>query len=211
MRRTIWVTALLVFCPLLGFGQDSLASWENLKSLRVGQKIEVTDRSMNKVKARFRGLSGDGMTIDIKHKKNFALERDRIVMVSVPTPWFKRALSGLLIGAILSTEALAEIEHEKRDFKDCDDDRGDRISARSAAYLVGASAGVGGLAAAFSGGSGKVIYFHNAAHSESSPFPESDLQFEKPFWPEYEEVFAPLRTKEKRGNNDVQHDPAKPD
>lgn len=203
MRKAIYVTVLLLWAPGFGLAQDSVGSWENLQDLRTGQKIEVVDSSLKKVKGRFRGFTQDGMSLQLKHNKQLALQRDQVLMVRVHSSWGARLLFGLLAGALIGAEAWLEADRDKRGRTECSDEGERGLSARSAGYVAGAGAGVVGLAAAFSGDSGRVIYFHNPAPPHYEAPIESHIYYENAGKPEGGNVFVPagpVETKESPEN-----------
>ena len=211
VRNMICATALLVLAPAFGLAQDSVGSWGNLESLRVGQKIEIVDTGLKKVKGRFRGFSRDGMTLDVKHKQKMALEREQVLMVRVRSSWVKQLLAGLLVGALIGSEAWLAADRDKRERTEFSDKGEHGLSARSAAYFAGAGAGVVGLAAAFSGDSGEVIYFHNPTPPRYESPVEPHIYYENAGKPEGGNVFVPIRAKEDGGNTVFEKSPANPD
>ena len=211
MRHLLWVAALLVICPLSGICQDSADSWGNLKQLKAGQKIEVVDTNLNKVKARFRAHTEDGMTIEVKHKKKMELARNQIVMVKVRPSWFKQLLAGLVVGAILGAEAWVEADHEKREraYENDEDEHG--LSTRTLPYFAAGGAGLFGIAAAFSDGSEGVIYFHNPTPPRYESPIEPHIYDEDAGQPEGGNVFIPKHPQGDRENKSQENNLANPD
>ncbi len=196
MRKAICVTVLLLWAPGFGLAQDSVGSWENLRDLRTGQKIEVVDSNLKKVKGRFRGFTQDGMSLQLKHKKQLALQLEQVLMVRIRPSWVKQLLAGLALGALIGAEAWLEADRDKRERTEFSDEGERGLSARSAAYFAGAGAGVVGLAAAFSGDSGQVVYFHNPVPPRYEADTESHIYYEDAGKPEGGNVFAPAGTVE---------------
>lgn len=198
MRKAIWVMVLLLWAPRFGLAQDSVGSWENLQDLRTGQKIEVVDSNLKKVKGRFRGFTQDGLLLQLKHKKQLDLQRDQVLMVRVHSSWGARLLLGLLAGALIGSRAWLEVDRDKRERTEFSDEAERGLSARSAAYFAGAGAGVVGLAAAFAGDSGQVVYFHNPIPPRYEANTESPIYFEDAGKPEGGNVFVPAGPVERK-------------
>jgi hypothetical protein len=210
MRKVIWAMFLLLWAPGFVLAQDSVGSWENLQSLRTGQKIEVVDSSLKKVKGRFRGFTQDGMSLQLKHKKQLALQREQVLMVRVHSSWGARLLLGLLAGAFIGAEAWIEADRDKRKLTGFSDEGERGLSARSAGYFAGAGAGVIGLAAAFSGDSGQVVYFHNPTPPRYESPIEPHIYYENAGKPEGGNVFVPIKEKGNRDGKSMK-DPKSPD
>ena len=97
MRRlSIFLLILFVFSVSAAWAQES---WDSLKQLRSGQKIEVVDVSMKYINGTFVSLSEDGISLNTKAGL-VTVERTKVVRVSVPGGKRTRnALIGLAIGA----------------------------------------------------------------------------------------------------------------
>lgn len=77
-------SALLFFIlvPLLGMAQSAQDSWDNLKQLRPGEKIEVVDTSMKSFRGRFVAVSEEDITLEVG-KSQESVGRSKVVRVSV--------------------------------------------------------------------------------------------------------------------------------
>jgi len=74
MKRTIWGSVLLVLVPCLGWAQRPEASWDSLKQLRVGEKIEVVDMKLKSLKGTFVSYSEEALTLRVR-KDDVSLPR----------------------------------------------------------------------------------------------------------------------------------------
>ena len=75
-------------------------SWENLQQLRVGQKIEVVDTNLKKLKGTFLSFSEEAISLRVG-KDEVGVRRGDILRVSLrgkPKRW-QSALVGMAIGA----------------------------------------------------------------------------------------------------------------
>ena len=99
MKKTAMLLLLCVV-PLGLMARDSgLDSWDNLKQLRAGQKIEVVDMNLKSVKGTFASFSEEAITLATKEGE-MVVRRDHTYRVSVPGGKRGRnALIGLGIGA----------------------------------------------------------------------------------------------------------------
>lgn len=99
MSQIIGAIFFAVFFPLLAAGQASQDSWDSLKQLQVGQKIEVVDMSLRSVKGSFTGVSDAAISIHTGGTE-VSLERAKVLRVSARGGKRGRnALIGLAIGA----------------------------------------------------------------------------------------------------------------
>jgi len=95
-RLSIFLLILFVFSVSAAWAQES---WDSLKQLRSGQKIEVVDVSMKYINGTFVSLSEEGISLQTKAGP-VTIERTKVVRVSVPGGKRTRnALIGLAIGA----------------------------------------------------------------------------------------------------------------
>jgi hypothetical protein len=82
MRRIKPVLLCVVLVPVLGMAQSAQDSWDNLKQLRPGQKIEVVDTSMKSLRGPFVSVSEEAITLEVG-KSQETIERAKVVRVSV--------------------------------------------------------------------------------------------------------------------------------
>jgi hypothetical protein len=97
MRRSIWMVIFLM--PAFCLGQTTEYSWDNLKQLQAGQKIEVVDMNLKSLKGRLVGVSDTAISIRTD-KEEAAVERANVMRVSARGGKRGRnALIGLAVGA----------------------------------------------------------------------------------------------------------------
>lgn len=96
---------LLLLVPLLASGialagAKHTGSWDNLKQLRVGDKIEVIDQSLRSYRGTFESVSDEAISLRSK-KDSFTVERANVLRVSVRDSGkrTRRMLLGAAIGA----------------------------------------------------------------------------------------------------------------
>ncbi len=82
MQRLIWSLSLLALVPGVGLAQSVRDSWDNLKQVRPGQKIEVVDTSMKSLQGPFVSASEEAITLQVG-KKQESIERAKVVRVTV--------------------------------------------------------------------------------------------------------------------------------
>jgi len=122
--------------------RPSESSWEKLRQVRVGQKIEVVDTTMKAMQGNFLGLSDEAITI--QHKNNpVSVPRSNVVRVSSreDSKRLRNALIGLAIGGAAGIGVAAAVGK---------DDPEAQAVYRLIAVPVGLGVG-GGLGAAFPG------------------------------------------------------------
>ncbi len=75
-------------------------SWENLQQVRVGQKIEVVDTNLKKLKGTFLSFSEEAISLRVK-KQEVGVQREDVFRVSLreKSKRLRNALIGLAIGA----------------------------------------------------------------------------------------------------------------
>jgi hypothetical protein len=93
---------LLVLCAFAlsnaCWAQTDKATWENLNSLRPGQKIQVLEKVSGKHSGTF--LSVDSQQIKLHEKTgDTAVPRENVARVTVPAHCVKHAVLGLAVGA----------------------------------------------------------------------------------------------------------------
>ncbi len=82
MRRATLAWACLLLAPALTFAQAGKDSWDNLKQLQPGQKIEVVDRQMKSFKGEFASFTDEAIWLREKNGEQ-SIERANVVRVSV--------------------------------------------------------------------------------------------------------------------------------
>ena len=138
MKRLIGLVFLTLWLPLLVSAQDARQSWDNLKRLQVGQKIEVVDMELKSVQGTFVSYAEDGISVQTASGL-LTIERPNVLRVSL-REHSKRARNAL-IGAGIGAAAIgipvgvaANIEHGIYS---------DRITALGFAAGAGAGGGIG--------------------------------------------------------------------
>ncbi len=123
--------------------------WENLQQVRVGQKIEVVETNLKKLKGTFLSFSEEAISLRVK-KQEFAVQREDVFRVSLreKSKRLRNALIGMAIGA---GAGVAAAEISVRTALPIGRFRGEY---RSIAYVVLVPVGLGvgaGIGAAFPG------------------------------------------------------------
>lgn len=146
---TCLLAGLSFSMPCLGRdGQEN--SWENLKELRAGEKVQVVTTDLKKMTGAYVGVSEDHMTLT-GPSGELAIQRARVLRVSAHGGRQRRMWTGLVIGAVagLVTGALV-------DYKD-DVDSSDRGSNNgkigSLLFFAAVGAGTGAAIPGF-----RVVY-----------------------------------------------------
>jgi len=105
MARTKLLLLLLFLLPVFGMAQSAQDSWDNLKQLRPGEKIEVVGARMETLHGPFVSVSEEAITLEVG-KNPQAIERAKVVRVSVRDT--SHRTRNMLLGAgILGGAALA--------------------------------------------------------------------------------------------------------
>lgn len=143
MARVILGILLALLGSVGAWAQSPADSWDNLKQLQVGQKIEVVDMNLKSLKGMFAGFSEQAILIRTDEGEK-AIERASVFRVS--TRGGKRArnaLLGLAIGAATGmTVGAAATKH--------DDEEIVRFLKLGLSPAIGAGVGAG-VGAAFPG------------------------------------------------------------
>jgi len=133
-------------------GRGELASWENLRQLSSGQKIQVVQKDMKSWTGSFAGVSDESVSLKVRHAAK-AVSRADVLRVSRPGG---RRLRNALIGAAIGGGAgvaagAAAFGCRKNSFVPC-------IGRGAAAAIIGGTGVVigGGVGAAIPGST--VIY-----------------------------------------------------
>ncbi len=96
MNRTIFAVLILALTADLGFSKGSEGSWENLKQLRAGQKIEVVEMSLKATKGALVSVSDEAIVFEVKGD-NVTVERANVMRVTVRDT--SKRTRNMLIGA----------------------------------------------------------------------------------------------------------------
>ena len=125
------------------------ANWSNLQQVRVGQKIEVVDTNLKKLKGTFLSFSEEAISLRVK-KQEVGVQREDVFRVSLRgRP--KRSTSALVGAAIgaLAGLALSAVAAETQCGRGC---------MRGMATVMGAGVGAGVAAAVPFVGGYRTIY-----------------------------------------------------
>ncbi len=100
MRRILGSVLVMLLLPLLASAQDARQSWDNLKRLQVGQKIEVVNMDLKSVKGTFVSYAEDGISLQTD-KGALTIQRGTVMRVSLRehSKRARNALIGAAIGA----------------------------------------------------------------------------------------------------------------
>jgi hypothetical protein len=105
MRRVKPVLLFLVLVPVFAVAQSAQDSWDNLKELRPGQKIQVVNSKMMTLNGPFVSVSDESLTLQVG-KNEQSVGRAEVVRVSVRDT--SHRTRNMLLGAgILGGIALA--------------------------------------------------------------------------------------------------------
>jgi len=102
MRKATLVLVFLLLVPAFALAQSAQDSWDNLKQLRAGQKIEVVDTSMKSFRGPFVSVSEEAITLQVG-KSQESIERSKVVRVSVRDT--SHRARNMLIGAAVGVGA----------------------------------------------------------------------------------------------------------
>ncbi len=147
MKSKALGTLLLILVPCLALAQKPEDSWENLRQLSPGQKIEVVDMNLKSLRGAFMSFSDEAISLRTDDGEK-SLERANVMRVSASGGKRGRnALIGLAIGAGAGLAVGAAVNAHLRETT------GPDILAEAAVPLGGAiGAGAGaGIGAAFPG------------------------------------------------------------
>ena len=82
MRNATLATLFLMLIPVLATAQSAPDSWDNLKQLRPGQKVEVVDAKMKTYNGKFVSFTDEAITIH-EAKTDVSVPRAEVVRVTV--------------------------------------------------------------------------------------------------------------------------------
>jgi len=107
MKRPTWVLlASLLASGIAIAGTKDPASWDNLKQLRAGDKIEVIDQSLKSFRGNFACVSDEAISLQSK-KESFTIERANVLRVSARNS--AKRNRNMLIGAAIGAGAALAI------------------------------------------------------------------------------------------------------
>jgi len=100
MRSARLALVFLLLAPGFALAQSAKDSWENLKQLQPGQKIEVVDMNLKLFKGNFESCSEDGISLRAG-SSSLTIERPNVLRVSLRehSKRARNALIGAAIGA----------------------------------------------------------------------------------------------------------------
>ncbi len=136
-----------IFSVSLPAQEPGKHSWENLQQVRVGQKIEVVDTNLKKLKGTFLSFSEEAISLRVG-KDEVGVQRPNVLRVSLreKSKRLRNALIGMAIGAGAGVAAVEICAHASSGFS-CS---GQDFRAIAYAILVPVGLGVGaGIGAAF--------------------------------------------------------------
>jgi hypothetical protein len=139
-RVTLGILLALLAC-VGAWAQGPADSWDNLKRLRAGQKIEVVDMNLKSVKGTFTSFSGEAISLQTKQDQ-VTVARADVLRVS-DREHSKRFRNALLGGAIGAGIGLAAEEVGTRRAQPISKYRGEYRAIGLILVPIGAGAGVG--------------------------------------------------------------------
>ena len=106
MRRPLVAVLFLVLVPRLGFARGNAGSWDDLRQLRVGEKIEVVDMNLKSVKGTFLSFSPDLISLN-SGKQEIAVQRADVMRVSVRDT--SKRTRNMILGAAIAGGAVLTV------------------------------------------------------------------------------------------------------
>ena len=102
MQRLIFAIVLSALFPALGLAQSAKDSWDNLKQLQAGQKIQVVDMNWKSFKGELIAVTDEGISLQVK-KDEISVERQNVLRVSdrERTRRGRNAVIGAMCGGLL--------------------------------------------------------------------------------------------------------------
>lgn len=100
MSRIIGAIYFAAFLPLLASGQGTQDSWDNLRALHVGEKIQVVDQKLRSYVGTFVGVTEEAISFQVG-RDQVTIQRPDLLRVSSRerTRRGRNALIGLAVGA----------------------------------------------------------------------------------------------------------------
>jgi len=94
MKTTIFGMLLILAVPILGFGQDKTASWQELQRLKAGNTIRVIQKNAPDIQGKFLRFSAEEVFVEVG-KKEMSVGRAVVQRIDVKKR-SKRILHALL-------------------------------------------------------------------------------------------------------------------
>jgi hypothetical protein len=141
MTRLILGILFVLLASVGALAQDPTHSWDNLKQLQAGQKIEVVDMNLKSVKGTFTSFSGEAISLQTKQDQ-VTVARADVLRVS-DREHSKRLRNALLGGAIGAGIGLAAEEVGTRRAQPISAYRGEYRAIGLILVPIGAGAGAG--------------------------------------------------------------------
>ncbi|MCL5005519.1 MAG: hypothetical protein M1404_03210 [Acidobacteria bacterium] len=104
--RKAFSLALLLLAPAFAQAQSPITSWDNLKQLQPGQKTEVVDSHLRKLKGKFVSLTEDAISLQ-ERKEQRSVARGEVMRVSVRDTSHRKR--NMLLGAAIAGGAALTI------------------------------------------------------------------------------------------------------
>lgn len=102
MRKAISALAFLILVPALALAESAQDSWDNLRQLQPGQKVEVVDAKMKTFKGEFVSFTEEAISLREGGTEQ-SVERTNVVRVSVRDT--SKRTRNLIIGAAIGAGA----------------------------------------------------------------------------------------------------------
>ena len=143
MRRALSAILPLLLFPVVTTAQTAEGSWQNLNQLRAGQKIEVVDTNLKKLKGTFLSFSEEAISLRVG-KDEVGVQRPNVFRVSSRehSKCLRNTLIGLAVGGAAGLAIGAAVDSS---FSEEDEN-----IAKAIFTPIGLGAGAG-LGAAFPG------------------------------------------------------------
>ena len=106
MQRLLWGMLILVLVPLPSSAQTARDSWDNLKQLQPGQRIEVVDMNLKSVVGALVNVSEEGISLRAQKAADLVtVERAKVYRVTSRES--SKRLRNALIGAAIGGGLMA--------------------------------------------------------------------------------------------------------
>jgi hypothetical protein len=127
------------------FGQAREDSWDNLKRLRQGQKVQIVSMQLSSIEGEFLGFSDETILLQ-QGKDEIVLKRSHVLRVTTKSGRLQKVLINASIGALAGLALGAVSDY----YDDIDSSDSGANSGKLGAMAVGAGIGTG-IGAAFPG------------------------------------------------------------
>lgn len=108
--RKLWILMCVLAMPHLAFGQSNQASWENLSTLRSGQKVQVVEMKSKKVSGAFVNVTETTISLQAPDGEQTISRTDvRVVKLMENKHRLRNAAIGAAVGAGVGAGAGAAI------------------------------------------------------------------------------------------------------